>query len=141
AKANKEAIVRRERSGLDSNDLGRTAGSFSGGNQQKIVMARAIARVQEGGVLVLAHPTRGVDLGAAHAIHAQILEAASTKKVAVLVLSSDLSELRALASRILVIAKGRIVAELPRTASDVEIGQHMLVDREHATPAATRSLT
>ncbi|MEO8798149.1 MAG: sugar ABC transporter ATP-binding protein [Polyangiaceae bacterium] len=135
ARVTREATIRRERSGLDSSDLGRSAGSFSGGNQQKIVMARAISRVQDGGVLVVAHPTRGVDLGAAHAIHAQILEVASAKKVAVLVLSSDLAELRSLAGRILVMAKGRIVAELPRTASDVEIGEHMLLDHDHPSPS------
>jgi simple sugar transport system ATP-binding protein len=102
------------------------ARALSGGNQQKIVLARAIAKIEKGAsALVLAHPTRGVDLGATRAIHQEILSAAA-KDVAVLVVSSDLAELRAVCDRILVLASGRIVADLPPTASDQEIGHMML---------------
>jgi simple sugar transport system ATP-binding protein len=102
------------------------ARALSGGNQQKIVLARAVAKIEGGAsALVLAHPTRGVDLGAARAIHQEILSAAA-KHVAVLVVSSDLAELRAVCDRILVLASGRIVADLPPTASDQEIGRMML---------------
>ncbi|MGH7330555.1 MAG: heme ABC transporter ATP-binding protein, partial [Polyangiaceae bacterium] len=80
------------------------------------------------GVLVLSHPTRGVDIGGARAIHEQILACAAQRKVAVLVLSSDLAELRALATRIVVMSRGRIVAEVPPHATDIEIGGKMMAD-------------
>jgi ABC-type uncharacterized transport system ATPase subunit len=89
-------------------------------------VARAVARAERGAkVLVLAQPTRGVDLGAARAIHAEIAAAADAGK-AVLVVSADLGELRTLCDRILVMARGRIVAELPPDAPDARIGEAML---------------
>ena len=100
--------------------------TLSGGNQQKIVIARAIAKIAMGAsALVLAHPTRGVDLGATRAIHQEVL-AAAAKQVAVVVVSSDLAELRAVCDRILVLSRGRIVRELTPAASDQEIGRAML---------------
>jgi simple sugar transport system ATP-binding protein len=117
-----EARRRFDRAGVKGT-LGETARSLSGGNQQKVVLARALAR--DAKVLVLSHPTRGVDLGATRAIHADIL-AAADGGAGVVVLSADLGELRALADRILVLAKGAIAAELPPTASDDEIGCAML---------------
>src|SRR5262249_47469298 len=104
-------------------DLDRTAKTLSCGNQQKIVVARALAR--DGKVVVAAQPTRGVDLGAALDIHADLIDAAK-RGAGVLLISADLDELRKLASRILVLARGRIVAELPSTASDDEVGRLML---------------
>lgn len=128
-KADAEAKRRLERSGIVPPDATLPARAFSGGNQQKIVIARAIARVEAGAqVLVVSHPTRGVDLGAARSIHEQILACAKVRRAAVLVISSDLAELRAISNRILVMARGRIVAEMPRTASDAEIGERMLLD-------------
>jgi simple sugar transport system ATP-binding protein len=89
-------------------------------------MARAIARTENGArALVLAHPTRGVDLGAARALHERIL-ATAARGVAVLVVSADLHELRTLSDRILVMARGAIVADLPPTATDGELGAAML---------------
>jgi ABC-type uncharacterized transport system ATPase subunit len=118
-------------------DLDAEAKALSGGNQQKIVVERALSRTRvdtvergarsDGGsaVLVVAHPTRGVDLGAARSIHAALLDAAA-RGIAVLVISSDLHELRALGHRILVMARGRIVADLAPTATDRELGDAML---------------
>ncbi len=132
-----EAKRRLDRSGVNSSNLDLPASALSGGNQQKIEITRAIARIEAGTpVLVVAHPTRGVDLGAARAIHEQIMMCARTRKAAVVVISSDLAELRALSGRILVMARGRIVAEMPRTASDAEIGERMLLD---APPVASRA--
>ncbi len=119
----RDARARADRFDVVPRDLGAVARSLSGGNQQKIVMARAIAR--ERGVLVVAHPTRGVDLGATGAIHAQLLAAAGAG-AAVLVISADLQELRALSDRILVMARGGIVAELSPSSSDAEIGANMI---------------
>ncbi len=132
-----EAKRRLDRSGVVPADLDLPAAALSGGNQQKIEITRAIARVEAGTqVLVVAHPTRGVDLGAARAIHEQILACAQTRRAAVVVISSDLAELRALSGRILVMARGRIVAEMPRTASDVEIGERMLSETPHVETRA-----
>jgi ABC-type uncharacterized transport system ATPase subunit len=121
----KEAKQRIERSGAPT-DLDRAARTLSGGNQQKVVVARALARLAgEKKLLVASQPTRGVDLGASGDIHGRLREAARDG-AAVLVLSADLDELRALCTRILVIARGKIVAELPPTASDEELGRRML---------------
>jgi simple sugar transport system ATP-binding protein len=118
-----EARQRLERSGANA-DLDRPARTLSGGNQQKIVVARALAR--EAKVLVLAQPTRGVDLSASDDIHARIRDAAKSG-TAVLVISADLDELRKLASRIVVLARGRIVAELEaEEATDERLGRLML---------------
>jgi simple sugar transport system ATP-binding protein len=72
-----------------------------------------------------------VDLGAARAIHGEIARAADAGK-AVLLVSADLAELRALADRVLVMARGRIVAELPPDAPDERIGEAMLGGGEAA---------
>jgi simple sugar transport system ATP-binding protein len=121
-----EARTRITRSGAPT-DLDRTARTLSGGNQQKIVVARALARLgdKRARALVAAQPTRGVDLGAGGDIHTQLREAAASG-VGVLILSADLAELRALCSRILVLARGRVVADLPPSTSDEELGRRML---------------
>jgi ABC-type uncharacterized transport system ATPase subunit len=121
-----EARARITRSGAPD-DLDRAARTLSGGNQQKLVVTRALARLGGKGAraLVAAQPTRGVDLGAASDIHARLREAAAGG-AGVLVLSADLSELRALCNRILVLARGRIVADLPPSTSDAELGRRML---------------
>jgi ABC-type uncharacterized transport system ATPase subunit len=121
-----EARTRMTRSGADA-DLDRAARTLSGGNQQKIVVARALARLgkKRSSALVAAQPTRGVDIRASDDIHARLREAAANG-AGVLVLSSDLAELRALCSRILVLARGRVVADLPPTTSEAEFGRRML---------------
>jgi simple sugar transport system ATP-binding protein len=124
------SIVARRMSafGVEPPDASRLAGELSGGNQQKIVMARALDRLRGAGskaAAVLAQPTRGVDVGAAAVIHRAIGDAAAAG-LAVLVLSADLAELRRLAHRIVVIRRGMIVAELPRDAPEATIGRAML---------------
>jgi simple sugar transport system ATP-binding protein len=120
------ASARLTRSGAPP-DLERPARTLSGGNQQKIVVARAMARLgrDRARVLVAAQPTRGVDLGATEDIHDQ-LRAAADEGAGVLVLSTNLDELRALCSRILVLSRGRFVADLPPSTSDEELGRRML---------------
>jgi ABC-type uncharacterized transport system ATPase subunit len=113
--------------------------TLSGGNQQKLVVGRAIARVEppmqsgpaRARALVVAHPTRGVDLAASRVIHKEILTAASSG-AAVLVVSADLNELRALSDRILVLARGQVSADLSADATDAEIGRAMLAGHEAA---------
>jgi simple sugar transport system ATP-binding protein len=133
-----EAARRLEQAAIDPPDLDAPAETLSGGNQQKIVFARAMARAESASTLVLAQPTRGMDFATARAVHARIVDAAEHGK-AVLVVSADLAELRALCDRVLVMARGRIVADLPSGASDLRFGQAMLGgdggDPEDRTPA------
>jgi general nucleoside transport system ATP-binding protein len=99
---------------------------FSGGNQQKVVMARALAEVHAGAtLLVLSEPTRGVDIGAKAALHLLIRER-HAQGTSVLTLSSDLDELRHLATRIFVLSHGKLVGPFPNTATDLELGRAML---------------
>jgi ABC-type sugar transport system ATPase subunit len=84
---------------------------LSGGNQQKIVLARWLAARSR--VLILDEPTRGVDVGAKAEIHALIGELAA-QGAAIVLISSELPELLSLADRILVLRAGRIVGEVPR---------------------------
>jgi ABC-type sugar transport system ATPase subunit len=88
------------------------AGSFSGGNQQKLLMSRSLALPQLRALIVL-EPTRGVDIAARETIHEAIVEAAQNG-VAVVLASSDLDEVMALSHRVLVVRHGKIECELPR---------------------------
>jgi simple sugar transport system ATP-binding protein len=84
--------------------------SFSGGNQQKLVLAREIEAGPS--VLLVGQPTRGVDIGAIEFIYTQ-LRALRQAGCAVLVVSSELDEILALADRVLVMNQGRVAGELP----------------------------
>src|ERR1043166_1047069 len=90
------------------------ARALSGGNQQKIVIAREMSRAFE--VLLAAQPTRGVDVGAIEFIHARLREARNAGK-AVLLVSADLAEVLALSDRIAVMYEGRFAAVMPRSAA------------------------
>ncbi|MGH6933619.1 MAG: ABC transporter ATP-binding protein [Dongiaceae bacterium] len=101
------------------NPLLRTA-AFSGGNQQKIVLAREMER--DPGLLLVGQPTRGVDIGAIEFIHRRLLEMRAAGK-AILLVSVELDEILALADRILVMFDGRIVGEMPRAeATEARLG-------------------
>jgi general nucleoside transport system ATP-binding protein len=95
------------------------AGSLSGGNQQKAVLARELSG--DPGVLIASQPTRGVDVGAIEFIHRQILEQRSEGK-AILLISLELDEVRSLSDRIVVLYAGRIVGEVGPEATDEELG-------------------
>ncbi|MCW5752758.1 MAG: heme ABC transporter ATP-binding protein, partial [Alphaproteobacteria bacterium] len=94
-------------------DLG--AAKFSGGNQQKLILARELARAPA--ILLVGQPTRGVDIGAIEFIHRQII-AMRDRGTAILLVSSELEEVMALSDRILVMFQGRIVGELDGAAAD-----------------------
>lgn len=103
-------------------------GALSGGNQQKIVIARELNRPGNK-LLVCAQPTRGVDIGAIELIHKQII-AARDSGLAVLLFSAELSELQSLSDRLLVLYKGRVAlevsgAELAEDDARVRIGAAM----------------
>ncbi|HEY8346957.1 MAG TPA: ABC transporter ATP-binding protein [Symbiobacteriaceae bacterium] len=86
------------------------ARSLSGGNQQKVIVGREMTR--DTSLLVAVQPTRGLDVGAIEFIHKQLVQARDAGK-AVLLVSLELDEIMALSDRILVMYKGRIVAEVP----------------------------
>ncbi len=90
---------------------------LSGGNQQKVAMAKWLARKCR--VLILDEPTRGVDVGAKAEIHA-LIDALAAEGHAVLLISSDLPEVLNLSTRILVLCQGRLVGELPREEATQE---------------------
>jgi simple sugar transport system ATP-binding protein len=98
-------------------------GSLSGGNQQKVVVAREVSR--DPSVLIAAQPTRGLDVGAIEFVHRRLVEQRDAGK-AVLLVSLELEEILSLADRILVIYEGRIVADFPPDVSEEEVGIAML---------------
>ncbi|HEV7254380.1 MAG TPA: ABC transporter ATP-binding protein [Mesorhizobium sp.] len=111
------------------NERLRTA-NFSGGNQQKIVLAREME--QDPGVLIVGQPTRGVDVGAIEFIHRRLIAMRDQAK-AVLLVSVELDEIRSLSDRILVMFAGRIVGERGPEASEGELGLLMAgVERAEA---------
>jgi ABC-type sugar transport system ATPase subunit len=85
--------------------------SLSGGNQQKVALAKWLARGAK--VLIVDEPTRGVDVGAKAAIH-ELLDELARQGVAILLISSELPEVLSLATRILVMRQGRLVGEVAR---------------------------
>ena len=95
------------------------AANLSGGNQQKVVVAREVGRNPR--VLVAAQPTRGLDVGAIEFIHRRIVQERDAGR-AILLLSLELEEILSLSDRILVIYEGRIVGEYPPDTSEEELG-------------------
>jgi simple sugar transport system ATP-binding protein len=93
--------------------------NFSGGNQQKIVLAREMERDPD--VLIIGQPTRGVDVGAIEFIHKRIIQMRDAGK-AILLVSVELDEIRSLSDRVLVMFAGRIVGERSPDAPEGEIG-------------------
>ncbi|WP_371478126.1 sugar ABC transporter ATP-binding protein [Kitasatospora sp. NBC_00315] len=108
---------------------------LSGGNQQKVVLARWLARKPK--VLILDEPTRGIDVGAKAEIYRIIADLAE-EGVAILVISSELPEILGLADRILVMQNGRITGELDRTeATEETILNLAMADDIAPVPGAT----
>jgi simple sugar transport system ATP-binding protein len=98
------------------------AAALSGGNQQKVVLAREIGR--EPSVLIAAQPTRGLDVGAIEFVHRRLVEARDAGK-AVLLVSLELDEILSLSDRVLVIYEGAIVAEHGADVSEEALGIEM----------------
>jgi simple sugar transport system ATP-binding protein len=109
-----------------------TVGTLSGGNQQKVIVAREFTRRLK--LFVAAQPTRGLDVGSIEFIHRQIIHERDVG-TAVLLVSSELDEVLALADRIAVMYRGRIVAVLPPDTPREEIGLLMA----GATPDAGKA--
>ncbi len=104
-------------------DLDKVARSLSGGNQQKVQVARELTR--DAPLIIAEQPSQGVDIGAIEAIHRTLVDMRDAGR-AVFVISADLDEIFALADRILVIYRGRIVADLAVDATNSEeVGRYM----------------
>jgi len=104
--------------------------ALSGGNQQKLIVGREL--VADPSLLIAAHPTRGIDVGAQAAVWDQLRDARA-KGMAVLLVSADLEELIGLSDTLYVILRGRLVAKLdPATVSAEELGGYMTGARAEA---------
>jgi general nucleoside transport system ATP-binding protein len=103
--------------------------ALSGGNQQKVVLAREIDGDPK--VLIAAQPTRGLDVGAIEFVHRRLVEQRDAGR-AVFLVSLELEEILSLSDRILVIYEGRIVGEFPPTATEEELGFAMTGGRAAA---------
>ncbi len=90
-------------------DPDRTVGNLSGGNQQKVLLAKWMATAPK--VLILDEPTRGVDIGAKKVIH-EAIEKMAQNGVAIIIITSDLPELVALADRVMIINQGHLLGEI-----------------------------
>jgi simple sugar transport system ATP-binding protein len=112
-RADAEALV--QAADVRPPDVTRAVGTLSGGNQQKLVIARALSG--EPCVVIAAHPTRGLDVGAMAEVDRRLLEARD-RGAAVLVVSAELAELRAIADVIHVMYRGRLVWSGPGEAAD-----------------------
>jgi simple sugar transport system ATP-binding protein len=99
------------------------AGGLSGGNQQKVVVAREVERNPK--VLIAAQPTRGLDVGAIEYVHRRLV-AERDEGRAILLASLELEEIVSLSDRIVVMFEGRIVGEFPPTATEEELGLAMI---------------
>jgi rhamnose transport system ATP-binding protein len=91
--------------------LGDAVGTLSGGNQQKVVLAKWLAMAPK--VLIVDEPTRGIDVGTKAEVH-RLMSALAAEGVAVVMVSSELPEVLGMADRVLVMREGRIVSEIPR---------------------------
>ena len=104
-------------------DINYAVGDLSGGNQQKVILAREISN--DPSVLIAAQPTRGLDVGAIEFIHQYLVELRNSGK-AVLLISFELDEVMDLSDRIAVIYDGKIVGDLdPKETDEFEIGRLM----------------
>jgi ABC-type uncharacterized transport system ATPase subunit len=108
---------------------GTRAGGLSGGNQQKVVVAREIARDPK--VLIAAQPTRGIDVGAIEFLHRRLV-AERDEGRAILLVSLELEEVMSLSDRILVLYEGQIVGSHTGEVSEEQIGLEMLGGGEEA---------
>ena len=124
---NKNWQTMQEQYHIKANSGDDNARGLSGGNQQKVILARELSSKPE--VLIASQPTRGLDIGAAEYVRQQILEARN-QGAAVLVISADLEEILQLSDRIAVIYDGKLMGVLPRGADTMQIGAMMMGQKQ-----------
>ena len=109
------------------------AGQLSGGNQQKIVLARWLALRPR--ILIVDEPTRGIDIGSKVDVHNLLIDMAK-QGIAVIVISSELPEILAVSDRIVTMREGRVTGEIARTKATQEILMAMMTAHENS-PASS----
>jgi simple sugar transport system ATP-binding protein len=114
-------------------DPAAAAGTLSGGNQQKVVLARELSRPLR--VLIVAQPTRGLDVGSMEFVHRRIVEERD-RGAAVVLVSTELDEVLGLADRIAVMFEGRIAGEVPAGTSADRIGLLMAGHTDEDAPGS-----
>ena len=117
---------------VKADSLAAPVSSLSGGNQQKIVLAKWLAR--GGKLLIVDEPTRGVDVGAKAAIHA-LIDDLARQGLAVMLISSELPEVINLSTRVIVMRDGEIAGELPRKEATQESILRLMAGVEEPTPS------
>ncbi len=129
-KVRADAVVKIKKFDIRPDNPRLKTANFSGGNQQKIVLAREMERDPK--MLLVGQPTRGVDIGAIEFIHKQLIAMRDQGK-AILLVSVELDEIRSLADRVLVMFAGRIVGEVSPETDEGEIGLLMAgINRKEA---------
>ncbi len=131
-KSRREVRANMEAVRLSTDDPSRPVSSLSGGNQQKVVIAKCLAR--EPSVLLFSEPTRGIDVGAKEDIYLLIRRLADAGSC-ILVVSGDLMELLLVSDRVLVVHAGALVREFPAENADRERIMRAMWGLEDAAPA------
>jgi len=107
-----------------------TAGSLSGGNQQKVCLARALTIDPE--ILIVSEPTRGIDIGAKKLVLEYLVKLNREKGLTIIMVSSELVELRSLCDRIAIVSDGKLAKILKPNDSDAEFGLAMAGSRKES---------
>jgi rhamnose transport system ATP-binding protein len=123
-----DALDYRGKLQIKAASLDARVGTLSGGNQQKVMLAKWLNTQPK--ILIVDEPTRGIDVGAKAEVH-QIIRDLAAKGVAVIVISSDLPEVLSLADRVLVMREGRLVGEFPGEAATEQSVMRVAVGAEH----------
>jgi rhamnose transport system ATP-binding protein len=111
SRSRERALADAQRSALSiKGELSDLVSTLSGGNRQKVALARLLATDPK--VLLLDEPTRGIDVGTKAQVHAIMRALAREQRLAILMISSDLPEVLAVSDRVLVVARGRLVADI-----------------------------
>ena len=123
-KISKEAEKLIDEYGISGLSAGKMVGQLSGGNMQKVVLARELSRDPR--IIIASQPTRGLDIGAINSVRQMLLEERS-RGVAVILVSADLEELMSLSDRMIILYEGRISGEIDdiSTATEEQIGLMM----------------
>ena len=122
AMAHQVAVERIKEFDIRAQSASDPASSLSGGNKQKVVLARELSRPVE--LVVVCQPTRGLDVGSIEFVHQRLISERDSGR-AVLLFSTELDEVFALADRIAIMYRGEIIAIVPATASREEVGLYM----------------
>jgi rhamnose transport system ATP-binding protein len=131
AAENAAARIWASRLQVKTNALDAVAGTLSGGNQQKVVLAKWLATQPR--VLIIDEPTRGIDIGTKAEVHRLLSELAG-QGLAILMISSELPEVLGMADRVLVMCEGRLTADIDRADATSET---VMYAATHATEPAT----